>query len=146
MLSIITNMIIIIIIVFINSSNEQVDLKIFGSSQGRNTDYPHVFVIYSELPHQCSVTTSISHNRILPNSSIFKIHPFYMVSILKASLNNLKNKKVWEELVVCFPFILHRLHEKRRVQKMFYCCVRIYCSCNVYIEPLHSSCIQPLIR
>jgi hypothetical protein len=53
--------------------------------------------------------------------------------------NNLKFKKTfWEELIAYYPLIRHELHRERRIKPVFYCCVFIRCSRNVFIKPLLS--------
>jgi hypothetical protein len=49
------------------------------------------------------------------------------------------NKKFWKELIACYPLIWHGPHRKRHVQRLFYCCMRICFSDNVFIEPLLSN-------
>jgi hypothetical protein len=49
------------------------------------------------------------------------------------------NKKLWEELITCFPLIWNGLHRKRLIQKLFYCCMCIRCHGSVFTEPLPSN-------
>jgi hypothetical protein len=50
--------------------------------------------------------------------------------------NQNRNKKFWEELFSYFPLIRYGPHIKRRIQILFYCCVRVRCRNNVFTEPL----------
>jgi hypothetical protein len=52
------------------------------------------------------------------------------------SLCVILNKKLWEELIACFPLIWHGPHRKRHVQQLFYCWWCFRCSGNVFTEPL----------
>jgi hypothetical protein len=45
------------------------------------------------------------------------------------------NKKLWVELIACFPLMPHGPQKKRWVQQ-FYCCMCIHCHGNVFTEPL----------
>jgi predicted phosphatase len=61
----------------------------------------------------------------------------YIVTILRRNLFYvIYYKKFWAELIAYFPFIWHGRHRKRHVQKLFYFCVCIRCSGNVFTEPL----------
>jgi hypothetical protein len=47
-----------------------------------------------------------------------------------------ENKKLWKLLIAYSSTIRHGLHRKRRVQELFYYCVCIHCSSDVFTEPL----------
>jgi hypothetical protein len=51
------------------------------------------------------------------------------------------NKKFWDELLAYFPLTRHGWLKKRRVQKLFYCCLCIRCRGNV----LPSRCLATIV-
>jgi hypothetical protein len=50
-----------------------------------------------------------------------------------------KNRKFWEELIAYSPLTQRGQHRKRRVQKLYCCCVCIRCRGNVFTETLPSN-------
>jgi hypothetical protein len=76
----------------------------------------------------------------IPNNELF-IWIVYKLRLTGSLMDksNMKNKIFCEKLIAHFPLIRHRLHTKRWIQQLFYCCMCICCCCNVFTELLPSN-------
>jgi hypothetical protein len=74
------------------------------------------------------------------SNSLMMICTGVSLSVIFVRLNELnRNKNFCKELIAYFPLVQHEPHRKRLVQQLFYCCVCIRCSGNVFTEPLPSN-------